>query len=318
MKTIGFPITDKENENRRAVLPMDLEQVSNTGFLYFEKGYGSVLGYTDADYEKYGAHITTHQEVLKQNIICDAKIGDAQYLSELPRSTTLFGWIHAVQNRNITDKIIDKSMTAYAWEDMYEEGRHCFWRNNEIAGEAAVLHAFQCYGMMPYDVKVALIGKGNTARGALKILTLLGADVTVYDRKTERLFQKELYKYDVIVNSILWDTNRTDHIIYEKDLSKMRKGALIIDVSCDAHGGIESSVPTSIENPIYKKEGVWHYVVDHTPSLFYKTASAGISKEVCRYLDMLCTESSNDILKKAKIIEDGIILDNRINTFQRR
>ena len=78
----------------------------------------------------------------------------------------------------------------------------------------------------------------------------MGADVVQYDRKQEDLFRKELGLYDVIVNGILWDTTRKDHIIYRDDLKRMKQNALIIDVSCDKHGGIETSVPTTIKDPI--------------------------------------------------------------------
>ena len=71
----------------------------------------------------------------------------------------------------ITEKIVQHGLSAYAWESMYEKGRHIFWRNNELAGEAAVLHAYQCWGEMPYRTKVAVIGRGNTAGGAIKYYT---------------------------------------------------------------------------------------------------------------------------------------------------
>lgn len=318
MRKIGFPISWKENEFRRALLPEDIKRINCVEQLYFEEGYGKVLGYEDEDYHALGCHIVSREEVLMKDIICDAKIGDADYLELLNQGQIIFGWVHAVQNRDITDILLENKLTAYAWEDMFEEGRHCFWRNNEIAGEAAIMHAFQCYGMMPYNTKVAILGKGNISRGAVKILTLLGADVTVYDRRTEKLFRKEIKNYDVIVNAILWDTSREDHIIYREDLKNMKKNAMIIDISCDSHGGIETSVPTTIEDPVYREEGILHYVVDHTPSLFYKTASAGISREVVKYIDCLCTNTYNQVLDNAMIIEKGVIIDQRINKFQNR
>lgn len=55
---------------------------------------------------------------------------------------------------------------------------------------------------------------------------------------------------------VLWDTKRKDHIIYREDLSRMKKDAMIVDVSCDRNGGIETSIPTTIENPTYKVDGV--------------------------------------------------------------
>ena len=317
MNTIGFPIGHKEHEYRRAVLPTDLHLVKNADHLLFEQGYGEAVGFTDEDYLRAGAFVAPRETVLRQDVICDPKIGDAEYLGEL-RDQTVFGWVHAVQNRDITDRLIDGALTAYAWEEMFDQGRHVFWRNNEIAGEAAIMHAFQLYAKMPYNTRVALIGRGNVAAGALRILTLLGADVTIFNRRTEQLLHKELPCFDVVVNAVLWDVRRKDHLITREDLGRMKRNSMIIDISCDRNGAIESSVPTTIEDPVYTEGGVLHYVVDHTPSLFYKTATAGISAEVVKYLDALITQTPDEVLSNAEIIRDGVILDERINAFQNR
>ena len=320
VKTIGFVASKKENEKRRAILPEDLKDVKNITNVFIEQGYGKDLGISDEEFLQHGCNIASRERTLKCDIICDPKIGDAEYLEKL-KGQALFGWIHAIQNRDITDKLITNKLTAICWEDMFDDGRHVFWRNNELAGEAAVMHAFQCFGLMPYNTKVALLGRGNVANGALKILTLLGADVTIYSRNMEHLFRKELFLYDVVVNAVLWDTSRKDHIIYGRDLSewkKHKKNALIIDISCDKNGGIETSIPTTIENPIYVNNGVSHYVVDHTPSLFYKTTTSSISKEVSKYLDMLIEDRYNDVLVNSIAIKNGSILDKRIIAFQQR
>ena len=317
MKTVGLPISKKENENRRALIPAHLANIKNADMLYFEKGYGEVLGYSDEEYTKYGAHIASREEVLQKDIICDAKIGDADYLDQL-KDQTIFGWVHLVQNRDITDAVLNGKLTAYTWEDMHDEGRHSFWHNNEMAGEAAIMHAFQCYGEMPYNTKVAMTGRGNVASGALRILTCLGADVTVYNRRTEKLLRRELEQYNVIVNALLWDTSRRDHIIYREDLKRLQPNALIIDISCDRAGAIETCIPTTIEEPTYVVDGVMHYAVDHTPSLFYKTATKGISEQVSMYLDQLIEDKPGKVLMDALAVKDGVILDQRIKDFQGR
>jgi len=318
MKTIGFPISTKENEKRRCLIPKHISSIKNKKSIYIETGYGNVLGFTDEDYNRAGVHIVTREEVLKKDIICDPKIGDAEYLSQL-KDQIVFGWVHAVQNKNITEIMVKNKITAYAWEDMYDSGRHVFWRNNEIAGEAAIMHAYTLYGLFPYNTKVAILGRGNVARGALKILTLMGADVMVYTRKMEQLFRKEISKYDVIVNAILWDTSRKDHIIYKEDLKRMKKGALIIDISCDRNGGIETCIPTTIDNPTYVIDGITHYAVDHTPSLFYKTISESLSEIMIMYIDDLIEGNmNNDVLNNSLIIDHGKIIDQRIILFQNR
>ena len=244
MKTVGFPISPKENENRRAIVPADIENLSHPDHVYVESGFGAVLGISDAEYEAVGAHICTHEEAIQKDIVCDPKIGDADYLEKMHEGQIVFGWVHATQNRDIADKIIHGKLTVYAWEKMFEMGRHVFWFNNELAGEAAVINGFQCYGQLPYGLEVAVIGNGNTARGACRVLNMLGAHVMQYNRRQEGLLRKEIGNFDVVVNCILWDVDRKDHIIYREDLKRMKKNAMIIDVSCDRNGGIETCIPT--------------------------------------------------------------------------
>ncbi len=318
MKTVGFPISYKENEKRRAILPDDLSKLSHPECVFIEKGYGEVLGISDDEYVNSGCNVCSREEVLQKDIICDPKIGDAEYLHRLKKGQVIFGWIHATQNRIITDTIVNNGLTAYAWEKMFYCGRHIFWFNNELAGEAAVLNAFQCYGMLPFGLNVAVIGNGNTARGAIRALNMLGSIVIQYNRKQEVLLRKEIGNYDVIVNCVLWDLERKDHIISKKDLLRMKKGSMIIDVSCDRNGGIETSIPTTISNPTYCVEGIIHYVVDHTPSLFYKTFSVNNSKIIAPFIEKLITSQEDEVLLNCLIIEDGIIRDQEIIDYQHR
>lgn len=321
MNSVGFIISEKENENRRALLPSDIiKNVVHREFLFFQKGYGEVLGITDNEYLKIGCNIVDRAEILEKDVICDPKVGDGDYINYLKENQKIFGWIHATRNRDITDAILNTKSIAYAFENMYNKSRHSFWKNNELAGEASVMHAFTLYGDIPMNKKVAVIGNGNTSRGAVRVLISLGADVTIYTRKDEVLFKEEMYEYDVIVNALLWDFFRKDHLICKEDLPKLKPNALIIDISCDRSGAVETSIPTTIEKPVYVIDGIMHYVVDHTPALLYKTATKSISEEVSKYIDCFVegTERNNAILKNALILDRGIIVDNNINIFQER
>lgn len=318
MKTVGFPISPKENEKRRAIIPADINRITHSNKVFVETGFGVHLGYSDADYLATGCKICSHDECIQQDIVCDPKIGDADYLEQMHKGQTIFGWVHATQNKDITDKIIKSGLTAYAWEKMFYKGRHVFWFNNELAGEAAVINAFQCYGQLPYGLDVAVIGNGNTARGAVRVLIMLGARVMQYNRRQEQLLRDEIGKYDVIVNCILWDIERKDHLIYKSDLRHMKKNSMIIDVSCDRNGGIETCVPTSIANPTYVIDDVLHYAVDHTPSFFYKTFSINNSKIIVPYINELMEETIGDTLRESLIIKSGEILDQEIINYQGR
>lgn len=317
---VGFPISTKNNEKRRALLPNQLHEITNRSSLYFETGYGKALGYEDEDYLAAGANIAPLAEVLEQSVICDPKIGDANYIDRLHKGQVLFGWAHAVQNRAFTDKLIANGCTVYAWEDMFRGGRHVFWRNNELAGEAAIVHAFSLFSKRPADCKVALIGMGNVSRGAYKVLTSLGAEVVVYGRSMEELLREELEQHDVIVNGVLWDVGREGHIIHREDLGRLKKPSMIVDISCDHDGAIQTSVPTTIEAPVYVTDDVLHYAVDHTPALIAHSASEAVGREVCKYLDLFVEgrEAESQVLQKALIVDRGKVIDERILSFQNR
>ena len=98
----------------------------------------------------------------------------------------------------------------------------------------------------------------------------------------------------------------------------MKKNAMLIDVSCDKHGGIETSIPTTIEKPAYIVNGIFHYAVDHTPSIFYKTFSYNNSKIITPYIEQLMNDCVGETLQNAKIFENGKIIDPEIIKFQNR
>ncbi len=316
MKSIGFVISHKNNEKRRAILPNDLKNVVNCDRLFFERGYGEALGIADEEYAAHGCKLVSREEALSCDIIADVKLGDADYLDELEDGKVLFGWAHAVQNIEFTDKVLEHNHTVIAWEEIFEGGRYFLYRNREVAGEAAVLHAFRYCGKMPYDCRVAVLGNGQTAKGAMRILHGLGAEVDVYGRRLEALFKKNMFDYDVIVNCIMWDTSRPDHIICSSDLPKFKQGTLIIDVSCDPHLGIESSHPTTIDDPVYEIDGVIHYAVDNTPAMFPHTVTKDISKGISRYIDCVVTGEPRDNIDAATVIKDGHIRAEAISEFR--
>lgn len=118
--------------------------------------------------------------------------------------------------------------------------------------------------------------------------------------------------------SLFFQGMRKDHIIYRDDLKCMKRNSMIVDVSCDRNGGIETSIPTTIENPTYVLDGVMHYVVDHTPALFHKTFTWNNSEVIWKYINELQSENYDEVLSDALIIKDGEIVDDEIRKFQGR
>jgi len=321
MKTVGFLISHKNNEQRRAILPEDLHAITNREYLYFEKGYGEVLHISDKEYKDLGVHVVGREEVLKCDTLVDVKLGDADYLEQLDPGKTLVGWAHSVQHIDFTSSALQKKHSVLAWERIDEDGRYIFYRNREIAGEAAILQGFRYCGKMPYDSRVAIIGNGQTAKGAMFILTALGAEVDVFARKDEKRFRRMLtegrmQKYDVIVNCVMWDTNRKDRLIYREDLKKLRPGTLIIDVSCDPNLEIETTRATTISDPVYEVDGIKHYAVDNTPAMYPHTVSRVLSRNFAPYVDCLVTQEYPENIRAAFDIEEGKIVYQPIRDFR--
>lgn len=284
--------------------------------LYFEQGYGEALGVADEEYAAHGVHIVTRERALQCEAIVDVKLGDADYFDQISDGKLLIGWAHAVQDIRFTDAVLAGNHTVIAWEEMFEGGRYIFYRNREVAGEAAVIQAYQHVGKMPYETKVAILGNGHTAKGAMRILHGLGADVDVFGRKLESLFREKMTEYDVLVNCIMWDTKRTDRIIYKEDLKRLKKGAMIIDVSCDPELEIETSRPSTIDNPVYTVDGIIHYTVDNTPAMFPHTVTKVLSEGFWSMLDDLTEGNWSDMVKNAVVIENGRIVDQHIIEFR--
>lgn len=315
-RTMGLVISHKNNEKRRAILPEDVKCLRNPECLFFEQGYGDSVGHPDAEYLSAGAHVVSREEALGCDVITDVKLGDADYLDGLEEGKILFGWAHAAQGTAFTDACLKKNFTVIAWEEIFEQGRYIFHRNREIAGEAAVLQAFTYYGKMPYECRVAIIGNGQTAKGAMRVLHGLGATVDVYGRKLEKLFREKMQEYDVIINCVLWDISRTDHLIYKEDLKRLKPHTMIIDVSCDPHLGIETSHPTTISDPIYTEDGVIHYAVDNTPAMFPLTVTKVLSEGNARIFDSLIEGKLTPALEAAMVIENGHIRSKSVWDFR--
>ena len=318
MRTMGFVISRKNREKRRALLPEDLSRIRGRDCLYFERGYGEAVGCDDGAYLAQGVHVVSREEALAQDCICDMKLGDADYLDVIAPGKLLFGWAHAIQDVDFTTAVLDGRHTVLAWEEIYDHDRYVFYRNREVAGEAAILQAFLYIGKMPYESKVAVYGRGHTAKGALRVLNGLGAETDVYKWEQEKLFKAHMGEYDMLVNCCMWDTSRMDHLIYRSDLQRLKRGAMIVDVSCDPAMGIETSHPTTIDDPVYTVDGVLHYAVDNTPAMFPITVSKAFSRLLAPMVDAVLEDRLTEEMERAVVIRDGVVLDQRIHAFRER
>jgi alanine dehydrogenase len=235
---------------------------------------------------------------------------------------------------------------------------HVFHLNNEIAGYAAVIHALQLRGTSgSYGrrLRAAVISFGATARGAVRALDAMGVhDVEVITRRDspavaapfgnpvmgqfERLeddpgrtrvlrrggpqpTQDFLAEHDIVVNCVLQDTDAP--LVFADDPHAFAPGTIIVDVSVDEGMGFAWSRPTTFAEPMIEVgDRVHYYAVDHTPSLYWESATWSISEALLPYLDIVQRGPdawADDVtISRALEVERGVIRNQSILAFQDR
>ena len=202
---IGVVGTSKKQDERRVPIhPEHLSRLSENirQQLIFEKGYGSPFGIDDKEISKQVGGIATRSELLERAdvvIIAKPVLEDFQ---ELRKGGALWGYPHCAQQRSITQVAIERKQTLIAFEDMFvwkasgEEGRHSFYKNNEMAGYCAVLHALQLKGIDGHygnQRKVIIFSFGAVSRGAIYALKAHGfRDITICIQRPDHEVREEI------------------------------------------------------------------------------------------------------------------------------
>src|SRR4051812_13818898 len=184
--TLGVLATSAKPDERRLPLhPARLDRIPAEvrDRMVLETGYGSSFGATDDALRPLVGRIASRAEVIASSDVVLLPKPQASDLEDLRDGQVLWGWPHCVQDREITQLAIDKSLTLIAWEAMNHWqadggfGLHVFHKNNELAGYCSVLHALQlCGSTGDYGRRLSavVIGFGATARGAVTALNAHG------------------------------------------------------------------------------------------------------------------------------------------------
>jgi alanine dehydrogenase len=296
--------------------------------MVFETGYGNDYGMTDAELTAQGFVIATREEVFAS---CDVLVLPKPVPEDLARMREhqiLFGWVHCVQQRAIAQQAIDRKLTLIAWEAMHqwnasgEKLMHIFYKNNEVAGYAAVLHCLQLLGIDGHygpRQKVVVLSYGSVSRGAIYALQGRGfnnihvltsraphlvadqnpdvyhgqyyrdASGVIWSRDSEgneRRLIDVLAEADIICNGVLQDTRTPFMFVRDDEWRALKAHSLIIDISCDLGMGFSFARPTTFAEPTFRLEnGITYYAVDHTPTYLWNAASREICKALLPFLD---------------------------------
>lgn len=312
--TIGIPVETTMVENRVAIVPHAVRTLLGYGHkVIVQSGAGLRSNFSDHDYSEAGAEIVhSAEEVFKAQIVVKVAPPTLEELEYFHQDQVLISPIHIpILKKEYLEILIRKRITAFAMEYLQSEnGSYPLVRIiSEIAGITSMLTAAELLshrdgrGMLLGGVsgvppaKVVILGAGVVGEFAVKTALGLGASVRVFDNDITKLVRLQnhvgrqlhtsslnpvylayqLTSADVVIGAIHSKHGRTPIIVSEEMVRNMKEGSVIIDVSIDQGGCVETSEVTTLDNPTFIKHGVIHYCVPNLTSKVSRTASKAIS-----------------------------------------
>jgi len=313
--TIGIPKEVLLQEKRIGLVPDAVNLLTlNDHHVIVQSGVGKGINFSDQEYANAGAQIVeASEEVYKADVILKVSPPTQTEIHLMKKNQTLISALQLkIQSPDFFKELIKKKITAIAYDYIQDEdGIFPVVRSmSEIAGNAAVLIAAECLsnlnngkGLLLGGVAgvsttdIVILGAGTVGEFAARSAIGLGASVKIFDHSLYKLrriqdklhkrvdtntvnpkaLEKAVRRADVLIGAIRSTNNRTPCVVSEEMVKLMKAGSVIIDVSIDKGGCVETSEITSHKSPTFIKHGVIHYCVPNIPSRVARTASFSLS-----------------------------------------
>lgn len=319
---IGVPKEIKEEEWRVALTPAGAKALVDRGHeVLIERGAGISSGFSDGEYQKQGAKVVADKKDLfdRSEMIVKVKEPLPSEFSLFHKGQILFCYLHLAANRDLTLSLLEKGVVAIAYETVqdYKKELPLLAPMSEIAGRCAVIIGAYLLarnkggsgifiggvpGVLPSMVLV--LGGGTVGTNAAKIAAGLGARVIVMDIDSHRMrylddilppnvstcystiyaIREILPSADLVIGAVLVPGGKTPRLITRDMLTLMRKGSVIVDVSVDQGGCIETTHPTTHDNPTFTMEGIVHYCVANIPGVYARTSTMALTNATLPYI----------------------------------
>ncbi len=312
---IGLPREISMQENRISLTPDAVALLVNNGHeIWLETKAGEGAKFTDRQYSEAGAKIVySAEEIYKANVILKIEPPTLEEIELMKPNQVL---ISAVQMGNCKAEYLHalnkKKIIALAFEFIEDKvgSMPIIRAMSEIAGSSAMLIAAEHLstvsggkGVMLGGItgvpptKVVIIGAGTVAEFAARAAIGLGAEVQIFDNHIYKLrrikhilghhvytstidtvtLSESLKSADVVIGALRIEKGRIRYVITEEMVSQMQKNSVIIDLSIDQGGCVETSELTTHDRPVFMKHGVIHYCVPNVPSRIAHTATSALS-----------------------------------------
>lgn len=353
---IGILKEIKSGESRVIATPVEVEELIRDGHkVLVEKNAGYIAGFYDEDYSKIGAEIVEFREEIygKSDMVLKVKEFFEEEYKFFRKGQILFACIHPASNREEVDALLENKVIAFTAEDTHRYGSP----NCEVAGKLGALMGVQYLlnsnggkGQLITGIagapgaNVIVLGAGIVGKGAIQVLSSLGAQVTVmarsiatmrscneiYPANVRTMFSNQsnikalLPTTDLVVNCVKWPKHREDSLITREMLSLMKKGSVIVDISADIGGAIETYRPTTHENPVYEVDGIIHYGVDNIPGAAAHTTSIAYAASILPHIRSIANKGvreacrNDGFLRRSLTTYKGILTHEETSIIQNR
>lgn len=312
---IGIPNELEKAENRVCLTPESVQVLVSMGHeILVQRGAGENAHYTDREYAETGAMIVeTVREVYTADIVIKAtSVSVADTVNMHERQVILSPLKMCDLRKDAIIEMMQKKVTAVGFDILKDEdGFYPVVRiMSELAGNSAIMIASEYLsnsrggkgvilggisGITPTEI--VILGAGTLGEFAARTALGLGATVKVFDHSVARLrhlnevlgqrlytsvfhkpvLERVLASVDVVIGAMRCFDHVNNTVVTEEQVKLMKKGAVIIDMSIDHGGCIETSGPTTHEKPVYTYEGIIHYCVPNVLSRVARTASIAYS-----------------------------------------
>ncbi len=310
----------KTREYRVGLTPSCVKSYAQRGHtVLVQEGAGYEAGFADEEYRAAGARLVPDAAEVWAESEMLIKVKEplpAEY-GFLREGQILFTYLHLAADRELTETLLQRKIKAVAYETIEAHGHlPCLKPMSEIAGRLAVQEGakylektFGGRGVLLGGVpgvrrgKVGILGGGIVGANACKIAVGMGADVTVLDLRPERLaylddifgtsittlystdanLESVLAESDVVIGAVLLPGAKAPRLIRREHLGLMKRGTVIVDVAVDQGGCVETTRPTTHDDPVFLVDGIVHYCVANMPGAVALSSTRALTSTTLPY-----------------------------------
>ena len=295
-------------ERRAILLPKEVNKLIEAGNQVFvEKGLGKGIYINDSQYKQAGAKVIINRKnIFNKSIVVKLKPPLPQEF-RLLKNNLLFSMVHVAQNPKYIKALKKRNVKAIAMEMIRNRHGERLIQCSDMSGEQGMIYAFHLIDKSPCDCNVLVLGYGEVASGALEIAFSLGAKVKILRKQEYPNIKHFLKDKDIVVNGIQWPKEKRDkkeYLITKDMFPLLNKGGIILDLSVDYPNPIAPCRPSSLNNPVYKINGIKCVSIYGYPRLVPVSSSERYSKQV---LPILLKIASTSLGELPKAIKDAVI-----------